>query len=158
MTPAYKFLKKIQTRTEDIEAAINEPNGDVAKVEGYRLPTWQEHELVRTNRGQIKSNQLLPIITTDNFESYVDIEAENAAALAPLVIDGQFFYDLYSGAEFSHLNETKVGKNNIVYGYTDKKRMASLTHPAHTPPETFYITINKNLGFRLVRTIMEKKP
>lgn len=158
LKPAYKFKRKTQINGDILETSyLDEPNNDVTKIEGYRLPTWQELGLIRTNYGEVKTSQVLPNITRQNVHQYANKDGKPVSELSPVIIKGEIFYDLYNGFEITE--NYFAGMDNHggtpVSAYYSTPNATNLTCYSNNLMGTAY----PNAGFRLVRTVHPgKKP
>lgn len=124
---------------------------DAEQTEGYRLPTWQEMGLVRTNGGQVTTDKLLPIVTEENFEQYASTTNGNVAELKPVFTQGEFFYDFYSQQEQMEnafpIDQTFADKRQYAtYGISTSKKLVVF-------PFNNTMVRDTVLGFRLVRSV-----
>ena len=153
LKPAYKIEDK---GTLSSEATIDAPNGDITQTEGYRLPTWQENGLVRTNRGEAPSNKMLPIINKNNVHQYIGTRSSPVAEQLPIQVDQQLFYDIYKGTEWLDnpipCQNEKLAKPQYPSYSLSIEKLTCFIHSRS-------IINSSELGFRLVRTIKpEKQP
>lgn len=162
---------------------INAPNEDIYLAKGYRLPTQAEQEFVLTNRGQ-GANGYFTGLNKDNLKYYAHYNedgmtpAHPAAQLQALLINGNEFYDLYGNAsEWSHDliddGPTKGGLNPLGMNFSDAEsyNKHAFKGGGRTSRAVDLLAGNTSrydlnprapgtisIGFRLVRSLPEKKP
>ena len=134
--------------------AINAMSGKIEDTEGYRIPTFEEQQFLRTARGQVKTNEFFPdtqgrsLLDYAWFNENSSFDIHPVAEKNPFIIDGNAFYDLYGNvAELT----TFAGRDSSVYigGNFISTREQLLGYEATASQSPGYV------GFRLVRTIKE---
>ena len=164
LPPNYKpGIRNMQNylRNQTLTSISDTLTGRYQDSEGYRLPTLEEQQFVRTNRGVIMSNQLFPGIDGNNYFRYAWLNGDSrtlqaVGQLLPFLVDDYEFYDLYGNATewalFQDLARSTYWQTTFLGGQYDSPLISA---PYETRQHT---TIrHPNLGFRLVRTIKDKK-
>lgn len=167
LLPAYDLSKiklKKGTRAEDGTAhavsgkvRINAPKGDIYQTEGYRLPTLMEQKRLLSARGK-----------ANNFQKFAwygvntNFETQGIAELAPFVIDGHSFFDLYGNVhELAHDTPDNSSLTIDPVGELPKDRYyfsggcyLSSIRQLESPTGSAEIEQHhENVGLRLVRTV-----
>ena len=142
---------------------IDAPSGDLYQTEGYRLPSIHEQFFVRTNRGQVRSDQLFPGLSFDinNITDYGWLKENSGdlqfvAGRLPFVINGNDFYDLIGNAtEYAHPHPSAVFTSAYI-GTSYRSHKTDVTNLTFILGYPDLLSSDDETGFRLVRTIKEK--
>lgn len=159
--------------TSGFSVKINAPNGNIYEAEGYRLPTEAEIAYLFSLSGQSRS--IYPfgdsIDEASKFawsKSNSDGSPHPVGQLAPLIINGQEYFDLVGNVQiwghddFSRLtggtdpvNPRREGGSRVVRGgsWSSNSDFLQSTHRDVMSPNVR----QEYVGIRLVRTIIKKE-
>ena len=163
------FIKRGVAHAQTIKIKINAPHGDIYQAKGFRLPTHAEQEFILTDRGRSKG-KLFTGVNSKTIDQYAwysnnsDGETHSVAVLAPFVIDGENFYDLFGNVDewaFDFWSGIPRHKTNPVGDFLSNKKSVGGGYfgsafdelQSSVRRDADWGSHKSSVGFRLVRSL-----